>query len=644
MTGFYGQDYPDVEVPPPWEDTPPAGGQDLPPERRSTGDGDKPARQSTSPKESAAARLCRIAAERYTFGRASTGEPFALPVTGPRIVHMLRGGPTSLRAELAAEYLAEYGTPPTQQALADALTAIEGMCLSAEPTRLWLRVAEHDGALWIDTGNDAGQVIRVSPDGWQVADTAPVLHRRTALTAPMPTPTPGGDLDELWSLLNVAERDRPVLVGFMVAALLPEIPHPILSLGGEQGTGKSTASRIIATTLDPSTVPLRKAPRDHDTWTTAAAGSHVVALDNLSGMPEWLSDALCRASTGDGDVRRRLYSDGDLYVSSFRRVVIVNGIDLGTVRDDLADRLVTVELHRIEDTDRRREDDLARRWEAAAPGILGGLLDLTAQVLAILPTVRLDRAPRMADFAHVLAAVDRVRGTDALGRYRELSGDLAADAVSSDPVLTALTATVTAPWTGATAELLPLLDETHRDGKPPRDWPRSARSLSGVLKRRAPSLRRVGWTVEQTGERTERGLLWRLVPPAGHALGAPDEILTKPLTKPDEPVSSAVRQEFRQDETCRMTCEDAESGRNPDEMTNNPSNLSLSVQEERENGVTAPNMRDVPVSSSFRHSVTTAPVLPGQSPPTCTCGRPLLAPQSVAAGTCAKCLDERADR
>ncbi|MGH4021807.1 MAG: hypothetical protein ACRDT0_21745 [Pseudonocardiaceae bacterium] len=107
---------------------------------------------------------------------------------------------------------------------------------------------------------------------------------------------------------------------------------------------------------------VRKPPRDADSWTTAAASSWVVALDNLSTVPEWLSDSLCRASTGEGDVRRRLYTDGELHVIAFRRVVVANGIDLGSLRGDLADRLVTVQLDRIGDEARREDVEVASEW------------------------------------------------------------------------------------------------------------------------------------------------------------------------------------------------------------------------------------------------------------------------------------------
>jgi len=314
--------------------------------------------------------------------------------------------------------------------------------------------------------------------------------RRTALTGALPEPVRGRTLDDLWSLLNVGEAHRPILAAFLVAALLPGIPHPVLSLAGEQGSGKSTAARMISAALDPSPAQLRKAPRDVDTWTTAATGSWVVALDNISAVPEWLSDAPCRASTGDGDVRRELYSNGDLFVIAFRRVVLLNGIDLGALRDDLADRLVTVHLDRIGDRARRHDAEVTQQWTEAYPRVLDALLDLASRVLAVLPTVHREEWPRMADFARVVAAVDQVLDTAGLDTYLELRTELAEDAVTSDPVLTRITAAVTTEWSGTSAELLDAITPVSPDWKSPKDWP-TPRQLTTIVRRRAPSLRRL---------------------------------------------------------------------------------------------------------------------------------------------------------
>ena len=60
-------------------------------------------------------------------------------------------------------------------------------------------------------------------------------------------------------------------------------------------------------------------------------------------------------------------------------------------------------------------------WAAAMPHILGGLLDLAADIHKRLPSIEVEKLPRMADYALVLAAIDEVLGTNGLERYRENS-------------------------------------------------------------------------------------------------------------------------------------------------------------------------------------------------------------------------------
>ena len=152
-----------------------------------------------------------------------------------------------------------------------------------------------------------------------------------------------------------------------MATLFSDQPHVVLAIFGEQGTGKTTALKVLVRLLDPSPVPVRKPPRDADSWVTAAAGSWVVGLDNLSDIPPWLSDSLCRASTGDGDVRRKLYSDSDYAVFSFRRCIMFDAIDVGALAPDLADRTVAITLELIADEDRLDEETFWSEWARRAP-------------------------------------------------------------------------------------------------------------------------------------------------------------------------------------------------------------------------------------------------------------------------------------
>jgi hypothetical protein len=225
-------------------------------------------------------------------------------------------------------------------------------------------------------------------------------------------------------------------------------------------------------------------------------------LDNLSGdVPQWLSDSLCRAVTGDGDVRRALYTDSDVSVIAFRRVPMINGIDLQVMQGDLAERILPIELPRV--SKRRNDAELAAAWADARPDILGGLLSLGADVHHRLPSVTVTNPPRMADFAQVLAAVDEILETAGLERYRERAKRVAADTLDV-PFVAAIVDQKLCVDNRTSAELLALLNSSMGDTKPPKDWPKNARSVTSQLTRHAPALRALGWFIEDDAGRNHR--------------------------------------------------------------------------------------------------------------------------------------------
>ena len=440
-------------------------------------------------KQSVAARLVGMAQQRYLLGVSEDGDPFGADRTRPHLAMLLRGGRAGLRADLAARYFTDTGAVAGGQALTDSTLILEGLAATRTPERLHLRVADHEGAIFVDTGRPDGQVVRIGGGRWAMSSTAPVRFLRTKLTGAMPVPHPDGDVTRLWDFVNVATEDRPVLLAALVAALVQcDVPHPVLALFAEQGSAKSTTTRMLVDLIDPSPVPLRQAPRDTDSWVTAASGSWVVALDNLSAIPSWLSDSLCRAATGDGNVKRALYTDADLAVLKFRRCVIVNGIDAGAVRPDLAERLATVELRRIDRHHRQPEATLRQEWRHALPGILGGLLDLAAAVQQRLETISVDESPRMADYARTLAAVDEALATNGLSRFLSRADQLSEDSLSADPFIERLRLQTREPIVDQSGgDLLAITTPVGDHWRRPKEWPRTAgmsRLFCGGMRRR----------------------------------------------------------------------------------------------------------------------------------------------------------------
>jgi len=98
------------------------------------------------------------------------------------------------------------GKAPNAQAMNDALTTIEGIGQFARPeAEIHLRVASHDGKIYLDLANDKWEVVEITAEGWKVIIESPVYFRRSKGMLPLPNPDPNGSIQELKSFLNLPQ-------------------------------------------------------------------------------------------------------------------------------------------------------------------------------------------------------------------------------------------------------------------------------------------------------------------------------------------------------------------------------------------------------------------------------------------------------
>jgi hypothetical protein len=232
----------------------------------------------------------------------------------------------------------------------------------------------------------------------------------------------------------------------------------------------------------------------------AANNGHVIGLDNLSSLPTWLSDGLCRLSTGGGFGTRQLYTDKDETLLDGKRPIVLTSIEDVVTRGDLADRSICVQPDPIPDDRRRSEREICAQFEAARPRILGALLDAMGHGLGHLATTQLDRLPRMADFALWVSACEGALwepGTF-LRAYGANRDGMNETVIEGDTVATAVRSMMAdGPfWIGTAGELLaPLAQIVGETATKAESWPKTGRALSGRLRRVAPNLRRVGISI-----------------------------------------------------------------------------------------------------------------------------------------------------
>ncbi len=379
-----------------------------------------------------------------------------------------------------------------------------------------VRIAEYQGTIILDLCNPQWQVVEITPPGWRILDHSPVRFRRSRGMLALPTPTTGGSIDLLRRFLNVDDVSWKMIVAWLLAALRPRGPYPILALIAEQGSGKSTAARLLRSLVDPNSAPLRAEPRSQRDLVITASNSRCVTLDNVSYLPPWLSDAICRLSTGGGFATRELYTDQEEIIFESQRPVLLTSIDDVATRSDLLDRCLLVSLPTIPENRRRREEELEIDFTKVWPTVLGALLDILSGALQELPNTQLNKLPRMADFAHWVTTAEKGLGWPAgtfLKTYtanRESANDLALEASPIGPPLLELLQG-SGDWEGTATDLLAALEETVTEQtKRQKSWPKNGRSMATHLKRIAPNLRAAGWDVEYSRHTSRR--TWSIRP------------------------------------------------------------------------------------------------------------------------------------
>ncbi|MCF3947794.1 hypothetical protein [Acidiphilium iwatense] len=452
--------------------------------------------------------LLEIAAEAALF---HTGDKTAfadIVIAGHRETWPVKS--KGFRRWLGRAFYEKHGGAPNGDAVQSALAVVEAKAHYDAPERaIYLRIGEHDGKLYLDLGDESWRAIEIDADRWRIIAEPPVRFRRAAGMLALPEPTRGGSLDALRKLVNVGtDQDFILAIAWLLATFRPRGPYPVLIVAGEQGSAKSTFITVLRSLIDPNTSPLRSLPREDRDLFIAANNGHVLSFDNVSGLPGWISDTLCRLATGGGFAVRTLYSDSDETLFEAMRPIALNGIEDIVSRPDLAERGLFLTLTAIPETARRTDKAVTTDLDAARPAILGALLDAVSAGLRRLPETNLNRLPRMADFAMWATACGDGTLWPAGGFMEAHDANRASainDVIENDPVANAIRGLVDGEartaWTGSAQHLLAALREIAGENVAKgKAWPESARALSARVTRAATFLRSIGIEIERYRE------------------------------------------------------------------------------------------------------------------------------------------------
>ena len=395
----------------------------------------------------------------------------------------------------------EFVKAPGREVFSAARQVLSSMALfDGKEHPLHNRCANHEDSIWIDL--DGRKAVRVDPGRWEIIENPPILFRYFPHQRPLPDPVRTGDLSKILDFVNLKGDDSKILLlCYLVAAMVPDIPVAALVVHGVQGAAKTTFLKVVRRVLDPSLVEIRGGVRDLTEFAQAAAQNRILFFDNLSSIPYWLSDAFCRAVTGESWAKRKLYTDEESTLFKYRGVIGLAGINLVANRPDLLDRSLIIPLESIPPHERREETEFWQAFEEARPKILGGLLSVLADAMRIRHEITITHKPRMADFARYGAAAAKAMGRspeDFLDAYDRNVGRQNEAAIEASAVAQAILAFMqdTEAWQGTASELLDhmekMAEDLHINVKGNRSWPKSPSALSRRLREVLPNLHSAG--------------------------------------------------------------------------------------------------------------------------------------------------------
>jgi len=407
-------------------------------------------------------------------------------------------------------FFSTHETTPGDTAINEAIDTLSGVGqFEGEEIEVNLRYAFLDEKVFVDLGCEHWKVVEISTGGYKVIESqnAPVKFVRSNIFRPLPLPKQDGDISLLWDHLNIESKDgRFLILAWVLEAMRVTRPYPVLEIGGEQGSAKSTFQKRLREIVDPNKVDLRSAPRSVEDIFVATRSNHIVSYNNLSHLTANTQDAFCTLSTGGGDATRKLYSTSEEEAWEAMRPIMMNGISMLSTRPDLADRTIAIELPKIKKY--ITEANLKKGWEKDLPLILGALYGLMSKTLAELATVTIDKPPRMADFARLGQAMLNVLGEDESFTeiYMRNRDRVVLRAVESSPFAQAIIKMIDDPrqlhrYKGGKEALLDVLFDYKPKHMDKSMYPQTGRSVGDHLRRLAPALRIRGIEIIEHGKK-----------------------------------------------------------------------------------------------------------------------------------------------
>ena len=350
------------------------------------------------------------------------------------------------KARLAAEYQSVIKDVTQPLISGGAITNLKYTAInSGRHERVFKRVAQlNDKHIVYDLNNGKGDVV-------DVTEAAVTISKRTdsryqglhfyahtnMLPQVLPDFTGTATLPELLDpFLPFSEDDKKLVIVWLLCAMLEDTKKCILVAVGPEGSGKSSACRVLRSLIDPQSNPPGTLPYDEQNLCLSLGNRYCTLYDNVRTVSNKVSDILCQATQGGSYETRTLYTNMGLTYVSFKSTLMMNGILPSMVSSpDLKDRCLMVTAT-ISDDQRELDGDLDALFEQRRPAILGQMFTTIQQAMALPDTEQTDYKTRMQHYAswgYLFSKILWGDGDILINAYQTNKGGLISSSLLEDP-------------------------------------------------------------------------------------------------------------------------------------------------------------------------------------------------------------------
>lgn len=365
-------------------------------------------------------------------------------------------------------------------------------------------------SLIVDVCNRKWEFVEINPSKVEKINSERPIFKRTSGMKELKIEVGNKEAyDKYLDLMPIKEESRLIIEVYIIALTLSCISRPHLMITGHHGSAKTTSAKLIKKLLDPTSPEIMSLPSDLNELSIQLEKQYLPLYDNISNLSQSQTDVLCRAITGDGNLRRKLYTDNEEITFEYIRSVIFTGINLPSQAPDFLDRLLIIELERIEPNNRKTIKEIDSICYSLLPYARGYIFETLSKAFEKIDEVTNDlkELPRMADFTIYGEAIARALGYEPLefyNKYMVSIGKVSEKALDESILAESLIDLAKENWEGSITELHQKLRDISQT------IPKSPNYLSQKIKQIEPNLKDVGIIVYRSKDSKSRRSMIKL--------------------------------------------------------------------------------------------------------------------------------------